>query len=77
MNEKFVPPAVESLKAFGIVHVVDQDAAVGAAVECDAERLKSLLTGRIPKLVGMSATEHRLLLHLLSQPPVKLFVPAW
>ena len=50
LNEELIAPAVERLKALGIVDIVHQHAAVRAAVERHAERLESLLTGRVPQL---------------------------
>ena len=50
LNEELVPPAVERLEALGAVDVVDKDAAVGAAVEGDAEGLEAFLAGRVPEL---------------------------
>lgn len=50
LNEELVAPRVERLEGLGRVDVVDEDAAVGAAIECDAERLEALLAGSIPQL---------------------------
>jgi hypothetical protein len=50
LNEELVAPGVESLEGFGAVDVVDQNAAVSAAVEGYAERLEALLSGRVPEL---------------------------
>lgn len=54
LNQKFVSPAVECVKALGVVDVVYKDAAVGASVECDTERLEALLSGGIPELFLVS-----------------------
>jgi len=48
LNQKLISPAVQSLEGLRAVHVVDQYAAVCAAVECDAERLEALLPGSVP-----------------------------
>lgn len=50
LDEELVPPRVERLEGLGRVDVVNEDAAVSAAVECDAERLEALLAGGIPQL---------------------------
>ena len=44
LDEELVAPAVERLEGGGDGDVVDEDAAVGAAVESDTEGLESLLT---------------------------------
>lgn len=53
LDQKLVPPAVKRLEALGIVDIVDQHAAVGAAVKGNPQRLKSLLAGGIPELSRM------------------------
>lgn len=50
LHEELVPPAVEGLEALARVDVVDQYAAIGAAVERNAERLEALLAGSVPQL---------------------------
>lgn len=50
LDEKFVSPAVQRLETLGIVHVVDQNAAISTSVERYAEGLETFLTGRIPEL---------------------------
>jgi len=50
LDEELVPPTVQSLERFGAVDVVNEDAAVCAAVKRDAERLESLLSSSIPQL---------------------------
>lgn len=50
LDEEFISPAVQCLETLGIVHVVDQNAAISTSVERHAEGLKTLLTGRIPEL---------------------------
>jgi len=52
LQQELVPPVVEALEALGGVDVVDQHAAVRAAVERDAEGLEALLARRIPDLGG-------------------------
>ncbi len=54
MNQKLVAPAVQSFEALGVVDVVDEDAAVGAAVKGNAQRLEAFLAGRIPQLSQVS-----------------------
>jgi hypothetical protein len=48
LDQKLVSPAVQSLERLQAVHVVDQYAAVGAAVESNTERLEALLSGGVP-----------------------------
>ena len=50
LDEELVPPTVQGLERLGAVDVVNEDAAVCAAVECDTERLESFLAGGIPQL---------------------------
>lgn len=50
LDQKLVAPAVQSFEALGVVDVVDEDAAVGAAVKGNAQRLEAFLAGRIPQL---------------------------
>lgn len=50
LNEELVPPAIEGFEGLGAVHIVHQNAAVGASVERDAERLEALLASSIPEL---------------------------
>jgi len=50
LNEELVPPTVQGLERLGAVDVVNEDAAVCAAVERDTEGLESLLTSSIPQL---------------------------
>lgn len=73
LDQKLVSPAVQGLETLGVVDVVHQDAAVGSSVECDAQRLESLLSGGIPELPKLSAT--------ISLPPfpyaLKHLIPAW
>ena len=45
LDEELVSPAVERLEGGGYGDVVTEDAAVGAAVEGDAQRLEALLPG--------------------------------
>jgi hypothetical protein len=54
LDQKLVPPAVQRLEALGVVDVVHENAAVGAAVECHAQGLESLLASRIPQLYRLS-----------------------
>jgi hypothetical protein len=37
LDQELVPPAVECLETLGVVHVVDQDTAVGSSVEGNAQ----------------------------------------
>ena len=48
LDEKFISPAVKSLKRLCIVDIVNEDTTVGASIECNSERLKSLLPSGIP-----------------------------
>jgi hypothetical protein len=50
LDEELVAPGVEGLEGLGRVDVVDQDAAVGAAVEGYTERLETFLAGCVPEL---------------------------
>jgi len=50
LDEELVSPALQCLESVGNGHVVDQDAAVGAAVERYAQALETLLTGSVPDL---------------------------
>lgn len=50
LDEKLVAPRVERVERLCVVDVVDEHAAVGAAVEGDAERLEALLAGCVPEL---------------------------
>jgi hypothetical protein len=50
LDEEFVAPGVEGLEGFGRVDVVDEDAAVGTAVEGYTEGLEALLARRVPEL---------------------------
>jgi hypothetical protein len=54
LDQELVPPPVERLEALGAVDVVDQDAAVRAAIECHAERLEAFLSGGVPELRARS-----------------------
>lgn len=51
LDQEFVPPAIEGLKRLGAVHVVYENTAVRAAVECDAKGLESFLTSGVPELM--------------------------
>jgi len=50
LDEELVPPTVQGLKRLCAVDVVNEDAAVRAAIERDTEGLESFLTGGIPQL---------------------------
>jgi hypothetical protein len=50
LDEKLVSPAVKSLETLGIVHIVDEYAAVSAPVESHTQRLETFLACCIPKL---------------------------
>jgi hypothetical protein len=54
LHQKLVPPAVQCIETLRVVHVVHEHAAVGAAVEGNAQRLEALLAGRIPELTHVS-----------------------
>lgn len=53
LDEELVAPAVECLEGFRAVHVVYKDAAVGATVESNAERLEPFLASGVPQLFDM------------------------
>ena len=58
LDQELVPPAVQRAERVGRRHVVDEDAAVGAAVERDAETLKPLLPRRVPDLATLPSQHH-------------------
>ena len=51
LDEELVAPRVETLERVRLRYIVHEHAAVGAAVEGDAERLEALLTGGVPDLM--------------------------
>lgn len=55
LDKEFISPAVEGLETLGVVHVVNQYAAVGSSVKCDTQRLKPFLTCSIPDLFTKKA----------------------
>ncbi len=57
LDEELVAPGIKGLEGFGRVDVVDEDAAVRAAVEGDAEGLEALLAGGVPELFSSRKTE--------------------
>lgn len=54
LYEELVPPAVQRFERVGHCDVEHQHAAVGAPIERDAQRLKTLLPGRVPDLKQFS-----------------------
>ena len=50
LNKKLISPALKCLKCVGDSDIVDQDAAIGAAVERYTEALKPFLSSRVPDL---------------------------
>jgi restriction endonuclease len=50
LNEELVAPRIERLERVGVRHVEHEYAAIRAAIERHAKRLKALLTRRIPYL---------------------------
>ena len=48
LNKEFVPPAIQSIKALRIVHVVDQHTTVGASIKGYAQGLEPFLAGCVP-----------------------------
>ena len=48
LDQELIPPAVQSVKALGVVHIIDKYAAIGASVKRYPQGLKSLLPGSIP-----------------------------
>jgi len=62
VDKKFVAPRVEVLERLGHIYIEHQHAAVGPAIEGDAERLKPFLASRVPYLHGHEAVvDHHLL----------------
>ncbi len=54
-------PGIEGFESAGRGNVVDEDAAVCAAVEGDAQGLETLLAGRVPDLHGhQTVVDHNL-----------------
>ena len=51
LNQEFIPPAIQRLETLRIVDIVHKNAAVSTTVERDTQRLKALLTSRIPNLI--------------------------
>jgi len=60
LDEELVAPAVEVLEGLGDVDVEHEHAAVGTAIECNAEALESLLAGSIPDLQPVCKDERSL-----------------
>ena len=50
LDEELVPPALQRLERVWNGNVVDENAAVGTAVERNAEALESFLSRRVPDL---------------------------
>lgn len=50
MDQELVSPRVEGVKGLGVVDIIDEDAAICASVERDAEGLETFLAGRVPQL---------------------------
>ena len=50
LDEEFISPAVERLKALGAINIIHENTAVCTTIECDTERLETLLTSSVPKL---------------------------
>lgn len=50
LDQKLVPPAIQGLKALGVVDIVYQNAAVGTSIKGHAQGLESFLSGGIPEL---------------------------
>ena len=50
LNEKLISPALKCLECVGNCDVVDEDTAIGTAVERNAETLEPLLTSCVPDL---------------------------
>ena len=55
MNKELVAPGIEGLEGFRGIHIIDEDAAVGAAVEGDPEGLEAFLACGVPELEGDDA----------------------
>jgi hypothetical protein len=54
LDQELIAPAVQGIETLRIVHVVNEDAAVGATVESHTQRLEAFLAGRVPKLFPVS-----------------------
>lgn len=54
LYQELVSPAVQCIETLGVVDVVYEHAAVGAAVKGDAQRLEAFLAGRVPELPCVS-----------------------
>lgn len=50
LYEELLLPRLERLEGLGVVHVEDEAAAIGAAIERGTKALKALLAGRVPYL---------------------------
>lgn len=50
LDQELIPPAVESVETLRIVNVVNEHAAISAAVKGDAQRLEAFLSGGVPEL---------------------------
>ncbi len=48
LHQKLVSPAIQGIEALRVVDIVDENAAVGAAIEGHTQRLEPLLTRRVP-----------------------------
>ena len=51
LNQEFIPPAIQRLETLRIVDIVHKNTAVSTTIERDTQRLKALLTSRIPDLI--------------------------
>lgn len=50
LDQKLIPPAVQRLEGVGCRDIEDEHTAVSSAIECHAQRLKTLLTRCVPNL---------------------------
>jgi len=50
LYQKLVPPTIQRIEALRVIDIIDKDAAVGAAVECNTEGLEAFLAGGVPEL---------------------------
>lgn len=55
LDQELVSPRVEGVEGLGVVDIIDEDAAICASVERDAEGLETFLAGRVPQLHGHEA----------------------
>lgn len=57
LYQEFVPPTIQRLETLRVIDIVHQNAAVGASIEGNTQRLEALLSCRIPDLCLVSHSE--------------------